>query len=439
MLICDKIVLINIERGIALAKLLIQESNPLLGTVRVSGAKNAALPILAATILGTEDIILEDLPKLKDVEVMCEVLQSLGATVEKLDEHRVKINSNTINKYEVDYQLMHKMRASFIVMGALIGRMGKARSSMPGGCAIGARPVDLHLKGFRSLGVNVDVEEADEYTDIFAHADNLAGNKIYLDFPSVGATQNIILAAALAQGETVIDNAAMEPEIVDMVNFLNKMGAKIYGAGTSTIRIRGVEKLLGATHQIMPDRIEAGTFMVAAAATHGDIILNNVIVNHMRPVIAKLRETGCEIYEEVDSLRIIATKKLKPIKVKTLPYPGFPTDMQAQFMALETIIEGKSEVIETVFENRFMHVDELRKLGADIDVEDRTATVKGVAKLHGAEVKATDLRAGAALVIAALCAEGETKLSDIYHIDRGYEDFEEKFRSLGAKVYRVEE
>lgn len=422
-----------------MAKLLIKESSPLLGKVRVSGAKNAALPILAATILGTEDIILEDLPKLKDVEVMCEVLESLGATVEKLDEHRVKINSNTINKYEVDYQLMHKMRASFIVMGALIGRMGKARSSMPGGCAIGARPVDLHLKGFRSLGVNVDVEEADEYTDIFAHADNLAGNKIYLDFPSVGATQNIILAAVLAQGETVIDNAAMEPEIVDMVNFLNKMGAKIYGAGTSTIRIRGVEKLLGATHQIMPDRIEAGTFMVAAAATHGDIILNNVIVSHMRPVIAKLREAGCEIYEEVDSLRIIATKKLKPIKVKTLPYPGFPTDMQAQFMALETLIEGKSEVIETVFENRFMHVEELRKLGADIDVEDRTATIRGVEKLHGAEVKATDLRAGAALVIAALCAEGETTLSDIYHIDRGYEDFEEKFRSLGAKVYRVEE
>lgn len=422
-----------------MAKLLIKESSPLLGKVRVSGAKNAALPILAATILGTEDIILEDLPKLKDVEVMCEVLESLGATVEKLDEHRVKINSNTINKYEVDYQLMHKMRASFIVMGALIGRMGKARSSMPGGCAIGARPVDLHLKGFRSLGVNVDVEEADEYTDIFAHADNLAGNKIYLDFPSVGATQNIILAAVLAQGETVIDNAAMEPEIVDMVNFLNKMGAKIYGAGTSTIRIRGVEKLLGATHQIMPDRIEAGTFMVAAAATHGDIILNNVIVSHMRPVIAKLREAGCEIYEEVDSLRIIATKKLKPIKVKTLPYPGFPTDMQAQFMALETLIEGKSEVIETVFENRFMHVEELIKLGADIDVEDRTATVRGVEKLHAAEVKATDLRAGAALVIAALCAEGETTLSDIYHIDRGYEDFEEKFRSLGAKVYRVEE
>lgn len=422
-----------------MAKLLIKESSPLLGKVRVSGAKNAALPILAATILGTEDIILEDLPKLKDVEVMCEVLESLGATVEKLDEHRVKINSNTINKYEVDYQLMHKMRASFIVMGALIGRMGKARSSMPGGCAIGARPVDLHLKGFRSLGVNVDVEEADEYTDIFAHADNLAGNKIYLDFPSVGATQNIILAAVLAQGETVIDNAAMEPEIVDMVNFLNKMGAKIYGAGTSTIRIRGVEKLLGATHQIMPDRIEAGTFMVAAAATHGDIILNNVIVSHMRPVIAKLREAGCEIYEEVDSLRIIATKKLKPIKVKTLPYPGFPTDMQAQFMALETLIEGKSEVIETVFENRFMHVEELRKLGADIDVEDRTATIRGVEKLHAAEVRATDLRAGAALVIAALCAEGETTLSDIYHIDRGYEDFEEKFRSLGAKVYRVEE
>lgn len=422
-----------------MAKLIIKQSNPLLGTVRVSGAKNAALPILAATILGTEDIILEDLPKLKDVEVMCEVLKSLGATVENINEHTVKINSNTINKYEVDYELMHKMRASFIVMGALIGRMGKARSSMPGGCAIGARPVDLHLKGFRSLGVNVDVEESDEYTDIFAHTDILAGTKIYLDFPSVGATQNIILAAVLAQGETTIENAAMEPEIVDMVNFLNKMGAKIYGAGTSTIRIKGVEKLYGTTHQIMPDRIEAGTFMVAAAATHGDIILNNVIVNHMRPVIAKLREAGCEIYEEVDSLRILATKKLKPIKVKTLPYPGFPTDMQAQFMALETIIEGKSEVIETVFENRFMHVDELRKLGANIEVEDRKAKVTGVSLLHGAEVRATDLRAGAALVIAALCAQGETKLSDIHHIDRGYEDFEEKFRSLGAYVYRVDE
>lgn len=418
-----------------LEKIIVKNSGPLLGSVRVSGAKNAALPILASTILSTEDIYLEDVPQLKDVEVMCEVLKSLGAKVEKIGDNNLKINSNTINRYEVDYDLMSKMRASFIVMGALIGRMGKAKNSMPGGCAIGSRPVDLHLKGFKALGVNIDLNEEDEYTDIFAYADKLEGNKIYLDFPSVGATQNIILAAVLAHGETVIDNAAMEPEIVDMANFLNKMGAKITGAGTSSIRIRGVEILGGCRHQIMPDRIEAGTYLLAAAATHGDIIVDNIISNHMRPVIAKLREAGCEIIDDNESLRIIAVNDLRPVNIKTLPYPGFPTDMQAQFMAFLAGLKGKSEVIETVFENRFMHVEELMKMNADIHCVDRTAYIDG-RKLIGAEVKATDLRAGAALMIAGLFADGETVISNIYHLDRGYEKLEEKFRKLGAKVFR---
>lgn len=418
-----------------LEKIIVKNSGPLLGSVRVSGAKNAALPILASTILSTEDIYLEDVPQLKDVEVMCEVLKSLGAKVEKIGDNNLKINSNTINRYEVDYDLMSKMRASFIVMGALIGRMGKAKNSMPGGCAIGSRPVDLHLKGFKALGVNIDLNEEDEYTDIFAYADKLEGNKIYLDFPSVGATQNIILAAVLAHGETVIDNAAMEPEIVDMANFLNKMGAKITGAGTSSIRIRGVEILGGCRHQIMPDRIEAGTYLLAAAATHGDIIVDNIISNHMRPVIAKLREAGCEIIDDNESLRIIAVNDLRPVNIKTLPYPGFPTDMQAQFMAFLAGLKGKSEVIETVFENRFMHVEELMKMNADIHCVDRTAYIDG-RKLIGAEVKATDLRAGAALMIAGLFADGETAISNIYHLDRGYEKLEEKFRKLGAKVFR---
>ena len=338
---------------------MVEKSLHLKGNVRVSGAKNSALPLLAASLLGTEDIILEDVPKLKDVEIMCEVLTSLGAKVEYLDRDVIKINSANINNYETSYELMSKMRASFLVMGPLLTRLGKTKNCLPGGCAIGTRPIDLHLKGFRALGATIDVDHG----NISAYADKLIGDKIYLDFPSVGASENIMMASVMAEGETIIDNAAMEPEIVDLANFLNKIGGDIKGAGTSTIRIKGVKKLGGARHQIIPDRIEAGTFMVAAAITKGDIIVENVISNHIKPVIAKLKEVGCTVVENGDSIRVIGTEDLKAVDIKTMPYPGFPTDMQAQFMALMTVCKGTSVAIETVFENRFMHVDELKRMG----------------------------------------------------------------------------
>ena len=412
---------------------MVKKSPPLKGSVRISGAKNSALPILAASLLGTEDIILEDVPDLKDVEIMCEVLSSLGAKVSKLDKGIIKINSANVNNYETKYELMSKMRASFLVMGPLLTRMGKTKTSLPGGCAIGTRPIDLHLKGFRALGAVID----SDHGNIGAYADKLIGDKIYLDFPSVGATENIMMAAVLAEGETIIDNAAMEPEIVDLSSFLNKLGADVKGAGTSTIRIKGVKKLGGATHPIIPDRIEAGTFMVAAAITGGDIIVENVITSHIKPVIAKLKEAGCEVIEKVDSVRVIASgKKLKAIDIKTLPYPGFPTDMQAQFMALMSVLKGNNVAIETVFENRFMHVDELKRMGAQIKIDGRSAIIEGVDSLTSAPVKASDLRAGAALVLAGLVAEGTTEIGNIYHIDRGYENIEEKFTKLGAIIYR---
>lgn len=416
-----------------MSKLLVEKSPPLRGNVRISGAKNSALPILAASLLGTEDIILEDVPQLKDVEVMCEVLSSLGAKVEFLDKGVIKINSKNVNSYETPYELMSKMRASFLVMGPLLTRLGKAKTSMPGGCAIGTRPIDLHLKGFRALGAEIDVDHG----YIGAYADKLVGDRIYLDFPSVGATENIMMAAVMAEGETIIDNAAMEPEIVDLANFLNKLGAQIKGVGTSTIRIKGVKELGGATHSIIPDRIEAGTFMVAAAITKGDVIVENVITSHIKPIIAKLREAGCEVWEEEDKVRVVGTDNLKAVDIKTLPYPGFPTDMQAQFMALMSVAQGTSVIIETVFENRFMHVDELKRMGADIKIDGRSAIVQGVSELTSAPVKATDLRAGAALILAGLKADGVTEISDIYHIDRGYENIEEKFTKLGAKIYRA--
>jgi len=419
---------------ICLEKIIVEKSPPLQGRVRVSGAKNAALPILAASLLGTEDIILEDVPNLKDVEIMCEVLKSLGSEVAYLDANTIKINSKNLNNYETRYELMNKMRASFLVMGPLLTRLGKTRNSLPGGCAIGARPIDLHLKGFRALGAEV-VQNED---NVFAYSDRLTGDMVYLDFPSVGATENIMMAATMAQGETIIDNAAMEPEIVDLSNFLNKLGADIRGAGTSTIKIRGVKHLGGAKHSIIPDRIEAGTLMVGAAISKGDVIVENVITSHMKPVSAKLRECGCTVEEDIDSIRVIGNDHLKAIDIKTMPYPGFPTDMQAQFMALMTVLEGTSTVIETVFENRFMHVEELKKMGADIQVEERAATILGKDKLFGAEVKATDLRAGAALVLAGIIAEGKTIIDEIYHIDRGYDRIEEKFRKLGANIYRKE-
>lgn len=411
---------------------MVEKSPPLNGSVRISGAKNAALPILAASLLGTEDIILEDVPKLKDVKVICEVLESLGAVVENLGDGVIKINSANVNKYETDYELMSKMRASFLVMGPLLTRLGKTKNSLPGGCAIGTRPIDLHLKGFKALGATIDVDHG----NISAYADKLVGDKIYLDFPSVGATENIMMAAVMAEGETIIDNAAMEPEIVDLSNFLNKLGADIKGAGTSTIRIKGVTKLGGARHTIIPDRIEAGTFMVAAAISGGDVVVENIIASHIKPVIAKLKEAGCEVIENGDSVRVIGTKNLKAIDIKTMPYPGFPTDMQAQFMALMSVCKGTSVCIETVFENRFMHVDELKRMSADIKIDGRSAIIQGVDNLTSAPVKASDLRAGAALVIAGLVSEGTTEIDNIYHIDRGYDGIEDKFSKLGAKIYR---
>ena len=417
-----------------MCKIIVEKSPPLKGTVRISGAKNSALPILAASLLGTEDIILEDVPALKDVDVICEVLTFLGAKVERFNGGKIKINSSKVSGFDTPYELMSKMRASFLVMGPLLTRLGRAKTSLPGGCAIGTRPIDLHLKGFRALGAKIDVDHG--YVEAFA--DKLVGDKIYLDFPSVGATENIMMAAVLAEGETVIDNAAMEPEIVDLSNFLSKLGADIKGAGTSTIKIKGVKQLGGATHSVIPDRIEAGTFMVASAITKGDIIVENVITSHIKPVIAKLIEVGCEVQENGDKVRVIGTDNIKAVDIKTLPYPGFPTDMQAQFMSLLCISQGTSVVIETVFENRFMHVDELKRMGANIKIDGRSAIVQGVDKLMSAPVKATDLRAGAALILAGLVSDGTTEIDNIYHIDRGYDRIEEKFSKLGAKIYRKE-
>lgn len=414
-------------------KILVKPNGPLKGSVRISGAKNAALPILAASILGTEEIVLEDVPELKDVEIITEVLRGLGLKTKK-DKNTLTIDPKGLNSYETDYELMSKMRASFLVMGPLLARLSKAYNSLPGGCNIGSRPIDLHLKGFSALGAKITMTHG----EIKAEAEKLIGNRIYLDFPSVGATENIMMAAVLAEGETTLENCAMEPEIVDLANFLNKMGARVMGAGTSTIKIKGVEKLTGCNHQIIPDRIEAGTFMVASAITQGDIEIDNVITSHLKSVIAKLEECGVEIKTNGSKIRVIGRENLKPIAIKTLPHPGFPTDLQAQFMSLLTQVEGQSSIIETVFENRFMHADELIKMGASIKVIDREALITGKSKLYGSKVRATDLRAGAALILAALVSEGETEISDIYHIDRGYEKIEEKFRKLGAKIERIE-
>lgn len=415
-------------------RIVVEKSPALKGRVRISGAKNAALPILAACLLGTEDIYLEEVPELQDVHIMCELLESLGSTVEKLGKGKLKINSSGLHEYRTPFELMNKMRASFLVMGPLLARLGKTENSLPGGCSIGARPIDYHLKGFRALGAQIQ----EDIGNITASCDRLKGDKIYLDFPSVGATENIMMAAVLAEGETVIENAAKEPEIVDLSNFLRKLGAKVTGAGTSTIRIDGVEKLGGARHAIIPDRIEAGTFMVAAAITGGDVLVENVITSHIKPVIAKLKESGCEIIEEGENVRVKGVAIPETIDIKTLPYPGFPTDMQAQFMAYMTQCKGSNVTIETVFENRFMHVDEFKKMGADIKIDGRSAVVVGPKRLKGTSVKASDLRAGAALILVGLVAEGKTTIRDIYHIDRGYEDIEEKFRGLGANVYRIE-
>jgi UDP-N-acetylglucosamine 1-carboxyvinyltransferase len=392
------------------------------------------LPILVASLLSEGKVILEDIPRLSDVENITELLMSLGAKVVKNTDGTIEIDSTEISSCEAPYELIKKMRASFLVIGPLLARMGRAKVALPGGCAIGARPVDLHLKGLTALGANIELGHG--YVE--ATATQLKGNRIYLDFPSVGATQDIMMAACLAQGQTIIENAAEEPEIVDLANFLNSMGAKVRGAGTDTIKIQGVKSLGGTRHSIIPDRIEAGTYMIAAAITNGDVTISNVLPNHLKPMIAKLKECGVEVTENEDSLRVNATNGLKSVDVKTMPYPGFPTDMQAQFMALLTVANGTSVVIESVFENRFMHVCELNRMGANIKIEGHSAVVQGASNLEGAQVKATDLRAGAALILAGLVAEGVTEISDIYHIDRGYVDIESKLRNLGANIERVD-
>ncbi|MBR3260195.1 MAG: UDP-N-acetylglucosamine 1-carboxyvinyltransferase [Firmicutes bacterium] len=424
-----------------MTKYIVRQSGPLRGEVTISGAKNAVLPLMAATLLNDQECVIRSVPHLRDVQVMKEILESLGSEIEETEPGEFHIHTHDVKSAEAPYGLVNKMRASFLVMGPLLGRKGVARIPLPGGCAIGARPIDLHLKGFKALGAEVTIHEEGHYAYVEAVAgpQGLIGDRIYLDFPSVGATENIIMAAVLAEGTTYIENAAEEPEITDLANFLNKMGAKIRGAGTDTIRIEGVKTLKHVTHTVIPDRIETGTFMIAAAITRGAVHIMNAVPDHVKPVIAKLRECGVRIEAGDDD--IIVRGDLGPLNstdIKTLPYPGFPTDMQSPFMAFLTICNGKSTVIETVFENRFMHVSQLNKMGASIETAGNRASIKGNAMLRGSQVMATDLRAGAAMVLAGLVAEGETEISEIYHIERGYENFIEKFAALGADITRVE-
>ncbi|MDD6190989.1 MAG: UDP-N-acetylglucosamine 1-carboxyvinyltransferase [Firmicutes bacterium] len=423
-----------------MAKFLVQKSGPLKGEVTISGSKNAVLPIMAATLLTEEECIIKDAPALRDVDVMCQLLESLGAAVDKnLDDNIVNIKACGDLNYEAPFELVKMMRASILVLGALLLRTGKAIIHLPGGCAIGERPVELHLKGLRALGVKVD-EESLKKGIVDARADKLVGNTIYLDFPSVGATEVIIMAASMAEGTTVLENAAQEPEIVDLASFLNKMGAKIKGAGTGTIKIEGVDKLKGVSHHVIPDRIEAGTFMVSAAITKGRILIKNMVPNHLKAVIAKLKECGVEITITDEGVVVDGSKNpIISTDIKTLPYPGFPTDMQSPFMALLSVAKGPSIVIETVFENRFMHVGEFNRMGANIKTEGKCAIIPGGKHLQGSQVVATDLRAGAAVVLTGLVADGITEVSQIYHIDRGYENFADKLRALGANIMRIEE
>ena len=415
-------------------KLVIHGGKPLEGTVRVSGAKNAVLPIIVASMLGTTQSVLTEIPKLDDVHTVCEVITSLGVHIDQSQAGTLVIDASHLTSTSAPYDLVRRMRASFLVMGPLLARKGHAKISLPGGCSIGARPIDLHLKAFEAMGAVINLENG----DIEASVENgLKGAQIYLDFPSVGATENVLMAASLAEGRTVLENAAEEPEIVDLATYLNSMGANIRGAGTNVIRIEGVKELHGANHSVIPDRIEAGTFMVGAAMTGGNVYVENALSEHLKPLVAKLKEVGATVEEDIDGIRVIGHKPLRPADIKTLPYPGFPTDMQAQFMAVTTICQGTSVITETVFENRFMHVDEFKRMGAKIRIEGRSAIVEGVPHLKGADVNATDLRAGAALVLAGLVAEGETKVGYLYHIDRGYDNLVQKLQRLGADIVRV--
>lgn len=415
-------------------RLIVKGGNRLVGTVKTSGAKNAVLPIIAASILGTSPSRLDEIPALEDVRTICAVLECLGIKVDASEPHTLKIDSREITSCEAPYELVRSMRASFLVMGPLLARKGYARISQPGGCAIGTRPIDLHLKGFEALGVKI--EQGHGYIEASA-PEGMTGANIYLDFPSVGATENIMMAAAMAKGTTVLENPAEEPEIVDLANYLNQMGARVRGAGTNVITIEGVSELHGVQHSVIPDRIEAGTYMIAAAMTGGDVIIENVLPEHQKPLIAKLREAGAMVEEDIDRIHVVGSGKLKAVDIKTLPYPGFPTDMQAQMMAMLSVAEGRSKITETVFENRFMHVVELNRMGANITTEGRSAVITGPAHLTGCTVRATDLRAGAAMILAGLVAEGATEICDIYHIDRGYEEIAAKLTRLGADIKRV--
>lgn len=404
--------------------------NPLRGEVVISGAKNAALGIVAGALLTDEEVIIENLPDVRDINVMLEALKAIGAKVHRIESHVVSIQADQLSMKSVDDDAIRRIRASYYFIGALLGKYHQAKVALPGGCAIGERPIDQHIKGFTALGAEVEI--SDGY--FVAKAEELVGQHIYLDVVSVGATINLMLAAVLADGQTIIENVAKEPHIVDVANFLNSMGANIRGAGTDTIRIRGVERLHGTTYGVIPDQIEAGTFMCAAAVTRGNILIKNIIPKHMESIAAKLRDMGNTVYEGDEEIQVIGGEKQRGTKIKTLPYPGFPTDMQPQIAVTLALSEGKSTVTESIFENRFLYVEELNKIGADITVEDRVATILGKEKLQGATLHALDLRAGAALVLAGLAAEGITVLEDIGYIRRGYEFFEKKLMNLGAKI-----
>ncbi len=408
--------------------------NPLVGEVTIGGAKNAALGILAASIMTDEDVLIENLPDVRDINVLLEAIQEIGASVNRIDRHTVKINASDIHEVSVDDEYIRRIRASYYFIGALLGKYKSAQVPLPGGCNIGSRPIDLHIKGFRALGAKVEIERG----AVLAHAIDLVGSHIYLDKVSVGATINIMMAAALAEGQTIIENVAKEPHVVDVANFLNSMGANIKGAGTDIIRIKGVRKLHGTEYSIIPDQIEAGTFMCAAAATRGDITVRNVIPKHLEAISAKLLEIGCEVVEFDDAVRVVGKPKQRHTNINTLPYPGFPTDMQPQMTVTLALAEGTSIVTESIFENRFKYVDELARMGGSIKVEGNVAIIGGVDGFTGAQVNAPDLRAGAALVIAGLAAEGFTVVDEIGYIQRGYEHFEEKLRGLGAQIEKVD-
>ncbi|MDL4838858.1 UDP-N-acetylglucosamine 1-carboxyvinyltransferase [Aquibacillus rhizosphaerae] len=415
-------------------KIIVRGGRQLTGTVKVEGAKNAVLPVITASLIASEGkSVINDVPALADVYTIKEVLSNMNANV-RFENNTVTVDASEPLTTEAPMEYVRKMRASVLVLGPLLARYGHAKVAMPGGCAIGSRPIDLHLKGFEAMGAKVHVGNG--FVEVHAEG-RLQGAKIYLDVPSVGATENIMMAAALAEGRTILENCAKEPEIVDLANFLNKMGARVIGAGTETIKIDGVEKLTGAEHTIIPDRIEAGTFMVAAAITGGNVLVRGAELEHMRSLVSKMEEMGVKISEEVDGLRVIGPKNLKATDLKTLPHPGFPTDMQSQMMALMLNAKGTSVITETVFENRFMHVEEFRRMNAKIKIEGRSVIVEGPVTLQGAEVAATDLRAGAALILAGLTAEGYTRVTELKHLDRGYVDLTEKLAQLGADIERV--